>query len=783
MAVYGKKYSFSFTSQNGAYIEIDILQEGYIGEVMSRPLGRAPMLKRESNGCIYGTSLEIYAEAQKDGEYSSLYTSHAEEYQVRLYRNYNLEWIGYVTPELYSEPDIAPPYDVQIIATDGLGELRNSSFVAVGSRSIRYHLDYLLSRTGLYLNLDTISTLEGSLQDALDVSVNLDHLSDESCYDVLQLILSSLHATITQNSADWLLVRETDLSYKIVGNKLVAESKGAAKELPIGLFGSANDAEWWPIGMLSSTVVPARKRLAFRAENAYTSNILDWAAWSGGPSLDSETNTYTLQPNNAINQKITFPKRLSSRLQLTVKARCEGGLDAEPNLGISVKIHGLRIAGEKDYWLFKSVQTTNRKAAPYVWMTDSARTFTEELDPAQEGATERDAKEIKIVIPIYYNTPRDYTYANDIEISVYNPNQDKIILYDIALAKYEQIAGYETVIDIQNGAREEGERIDLCILSKTAQNYNGAEMLMYGVPTDAGQLVNSWSTANFQEQEYSHIMALDYAASVALPRVNITGILNVPDAGPLPMLFFCHGIYYLLERYSYNLYDDELDMSLLSIPSAEVSVDNIVEVPLIVDSGNTHMGASGGSSGTGGAGGEGGSVTVDTVMSDTSANAVQNKVIKSYVDSQDAKITAGLGTLSKINMTTDGGKFLMTTGGSSAVWVSMDKSRVGLNNVENTAFYARTTFVNDARWYMAGTDKGNAFTIYAPVDKGANGQILVSKGDGAPEWKSQAEVLSLLGLDDIVTWVNAIKALMVVENGSIRIKTNAVIDGDISSKS
>ena len=52
-----------------------------------------------------------------DGEFATLYTSSATEYRVDLYAGNTLIWQGFITPELYSEPVIAPPYDVHVTAT------------------------------------------------------------------------------------------------------------------------------------------------------------------------------------------------------------------------------------------------------------------------------------------------------------------------------------------------------------------------------------------------------------------------------------------------------------------------------------------------------------------------------------------------------------------------------------------------------------------------------------------------------------------------------------------
>lgn len=64
---------------------------------------------------------------------------------------------------------------------------------------------------------------------------------------------------------------------------------------------------------------------------------------------------------------------------------------------------------------------------------------------------------------------------------------------------------------------------------------------------------------------------------------------------------------------------------------------------------------------------------------------------------------------------------------------------IGLGNVQNTAFYKRSTSVNGAAWDMAGTNSSNAFTIYAPTTAGTSGQVLISSG-GTPSWTNQSNI-------------------------------------------
>ena len=206
MANYGVLYVFRFESANKTNIEIQILKKDYSGARMYRSLGRAPILKREKSGCVHGSSLELYAECQVDGEFASLYTSSADEYKVEVYKIDEFlgdtimrrVWTGFVSPELYSEPDIAPPYDVQIVATDGLGELKNYVFEARGLHSVQDHLEYMLGHTGLSQEFNVVSFMAGDSGTVpiMDVTVSLDHMAGENCYDVLKAVLDSFHAEI-----------------------------------------------------------------------------------------------------------------------------------------------------------------------------------------------------------------------------------------------------------------------------------------------------------------------------------------------------------------------------------------------------------------------------------------------------------------------------------------------------------------------------------------------------------------------------------------------------------
>ena len=52
---YATKYRFRGQSVMGYDITVTIDQDGYSGAILDRPMGKAPILRREENGRVRGT--------------------------------------------------------------------------------------------------------------------------------------------------------------------------------------------------------------------------------------------------------------------------------------------------------------------------------------------------------------------------------------------------------------------------------------------------------------------------------------------------------------------------------------------------------------------------------------------------------------------------------------------------------------------------------------------------------------------------------------------------------
>lgn len=626
MAAYRNIYQFSIVSQNGDDVDIFISKKNYAGVVQQRPLGRAPILKRERNGNILGTSLEIYAECKVDGEFSQLYTSSADEFRVEVYRNRVLQWTGFVSPELYSEPDIAPPYDVQIIATDGLGELKNYDFVQGGNpRSFLGHLNAMLAHTSLDLGVEAVSSLEyyddgwSGNTGMMSVVTDMSHREGEDCYEVLQSMLSSVNAVITQQEGKWMVIRESDMHV-------------LAGDLGPVAFGAMTDNSWWPVGNLSTDIIPAKKSLALISENHYKATVLDNSQMNGdavwtkefNALYDAEESAYRLPVSgSAIRQKTSFYAEVGYRLLLHISARNIGSMEEPQMLGVIIKIDGRMYQAGSEFWLGKRVGYEDK----YLW-SNTEKSIEVELPASSESDTRSDAQDIDIVIPLYKYDNRSYAYATAVEVSLYNVSGDAAIaVYGCSLSQYDRSAGNKIAVAIGNDAREDAGEIDLAF-SDGEYALAAADVFRDAIPLgyDSSAIIKKWRTPAAGEGAYLSVMASDYAMQVALPRMRYRGKLNVPSmADPIiPMIFERDSTYYFLNTYSYDLLNDELEVELVSIPNASVIIESetVTELPSVGSASGSSSGS--GSSGGGGTPGGGGGSSTLAGLADVQAGNAQN---------------------------------------------------------------------------------------------------------------------------------------------------------------
>jgi len=618
---YNTRFFFRFESYAGREFRINIKQDGYTGSAVQRPLGASPTLRRDDadNG-IRGTSLEIIAECATDNEFATLYTSDARKFYVELVdvSTSAVIWDGFVSPELYAAPEIAPPYDVQITAVDGLGELKRQKFPAGGRKTILAHLQTILGYAGLsagtsdIIIIDSLHCTTPSVAAAGllgSITVDLDHLvaEDMNCYDALEAILRTLNLTITRiSSKRWLIMRESDVE---VQSSAVAAmtAAGSIVSLPVPQYGSMMVSDWWPVGNMANEIEPAKKQLSTALAYAMRDSMLndgdmeDSSAWT--TQLVRFDNGWAKMRGDPIN-------RLPATLSQSINVSQHGGplhlsiaslhavarifpSDSDVKASVEVK---LQASGETQY-LQKSAGdclswTTREKDFSFVTPLSVA---SSPLWPDRGGVTETTwfipeipaAGVLTVTIKLGYSGSQDYSIWID-------------HIHLLQTAPY----GYMDTVVLDNDARGKLDEF-IHVFGDSPYTPNALANIRNIVSTSGGTVVEEWATAQF-EGELLSVMAMDRALAAALPRLWAKGTIHVPTSAVLPFAMVSpDDLPMIIKRASWKLLEDEIDLDLLSIPAAEVEIDSET-ITEMTGSEAAAAGGSGSSSGGGSSGSSGG---------------------------------------------------------------------------------------------------------------------------------------------------------------------------------
>jgi hypothetical protein len=661
---YGVKYRFPFQSVEGVDWTIDILKDGYSGSILTRAIGGSPILRRDRSDNICGTSLELTAECLVDGEFEELSSSNPFMFQVKVYHSNNgstseLVWQGYVTPEIYSAPEVAPPYDVRVTATDGLGELKENNFEAQGTKTISALLTYLLGFTGLSLGIRQASDLACSAGAAgavlSSVHINLDYLEGETCYDVLQKLLATIDSTITLDGSYWLIFKETGLSVNTTNYTFGYYENGVSKQRSILRYGSAatHPAGFWPVGKMNREYVAPKKKILITADNHYKKNI--FGTWTlVGDAVDEGDYLSLPDAGDGVSQVVTFTEEIQKHLLLSIKVRNVGDGNDAGNIFISVKLAGSFYQASQYLYLTNSIGDRRRDTMAVTWSTNSGAKCTFEVQAPVESDTDQDYVTVDLVIPLYHNSARSYVLASSLEIQV--SNGDSLYpkrIYGITLSQYEQTKGLQKVVNIDNGARGEAPDVEVAFAGTTGpNNYTGLEELLDGVPmTSAGAKITSWSTGAFSSLDFLSLIARDYALKYVSSRVRVNGTLQTnPDLKAVPVMFADDhdGEIYIVDTFSWDLYNDEQTVEMISRPASTFSVES--ESVTTVD-GTSSSG--GGSSSAGGWSSPGSGTSLLSVW----RSLTNDSTIENYGNTTEIA-AEHLAALFTVETLTGGGKYL-----------------------------------------------------------------------------------------------------------------------------
>ena len=579
---YGLKYKFKFDATNGMVYEVRILEKDFEGTAVQRPLGSAPVIHMQENDPIRATSVDLVLECQSDGEYVSLYTSDPRQYKVQIYRGTASKiWEGFIATELYSEPDIAPPYDVKVTATDGLGVLKEYQYeTGWGARTVREQLQQmLLVKTGLSLDLYTVSQLREYGDTAVnfldEVKIDMDYMEGKSCYDVLSEMLTSMRCIITQWRDSWVIIRETDVVIQSDGDVpgMESEYRGVNDTYSLEIEDmtartgqrGASGTDMWPIGYLTRRIVPAKKSVKVTS---------DWHLKNGAPAITSWTTSGDAHSDIHYGGSVFMALGTGYAYTEGLIAVSLNTYNFQRDIKVTIKVSGSSFSHIRPRAYVKvlagwvSGGTTKYYSPSDGWDASSPDNDEIPVTSTNVYGDPNACETVEVIIPASKDSNAGYFAINVVGLNVE--------VYDVDVQLVAG-GGYEDTILIDNGARGSAPGITIS---------GGRELALNLLPVDfvagvfyrddgasADEIVTGFSDGDNTNNDFMSLAALSYAKSVAAPRIEVSGILDFPSALTFHPLFLkSHNQWALVSSFDWNLKESEFSFKAVTLPTATLTV-------------------------------------------------------------------------------------------------------------------------------------------------------------------------------------------------------------------
>jgi len=281
---YGLRIRFEHHDFLGNLSRFDIserdYEDNYIERILEGNEPCKPVWGDRSNTLptIYGSELVLQFYAEVDSEFLFLFTADSKKFKVDHYSGDNLDlvWSGFIAPENWSEPLIAPPYPVSATAIDGLGNLKAETFPElVAERATLLELiATILQQTGLTLPINTCIDWQESAQavgaDPLAIHYKTTKtLADQNSYDLLEQLIPKCR--IFQRLGQWWIISYTAMQVDEITYHKYNYLGAANGTATIGLKADG----YWIENEPGLEILPAIKQQIVIQDYGYNDNLID----------------------------------------------------------------------------------------------------------------------------------------------------------------------------------------------------------------------------------------------------------------------------------------------------------------------------------------------------------------------------------------------------------------------------------------------------------------------------------------------------------------------------
>lgn len=233
---YGKRFFGEFTDRYNRTVLVEIYKKGYDGIADEMTFTGDPLSANHPGddndilNPIFGKELSINILSMTDFQYIELHSSDARGYKVKVFIDSDLDFEGWILPDLFTEPYVAPPYPVSVSARCGLAELKEIpcpdelqrvSFSTTEPTSPNNSSNFVSLLTLIYRGLQRVSDISDvseniniypafdfeELSPLNEVGIYLSEYKDKSWYDAIADVLLALHCRLYQESGRWKIKR------------------------------------------------------------------------------------------------------------------------------------------------------------------------------------------------------------------------------------------------------------------------------------------------------------------------------------------------------------------------------------------------------------------------------------------------------------------------------------------------------------------------------------------------------------------------------------------------
>ena len=345
---YGLKYYSEIGDYYGRTVRVEIAEKDYSGTTSEMILTADPIklaYPGDDNDIlksIFGSELTLNIVSMTDFQYLEFHTSDARRYSIAVKVDGVIDWQGWLLPDLFNEPYIAPPYVVSIKARCGIGELKEINCPQILDTTPDYTINFkdvdfiepfMLIYRGLEqcsqiteihenINLYPFTGETDADSPLMNTKIYLSEYANKNWYEAIEDILKAFNARLFLSGGVWRIrriwERETTMRKWVFTQN---NGRTVLDSLTYDTFSPATKLIGKPqnrnllTGGATLDIEPALKEFTIQNKFGIHTNLFANSDFSDVTQIEDINDQLVPSTINSINDWIVPPEKDGSRLK------------------------------------------------------------------------------------------------------------------------------------------------------------------------------------------------------------------------------------------------------------------------------------------------------------------------------------------------------------------------------------------------------------------------------------------------------------------------------------